>query len=128
LLRVWEIEVPVHLFTVRLEAAAKAVASLSRWSMPSRFPAVRRDLAFFFPGSTRHAEVETVLRREGGPWLASVELFDVYRKEAGDPVSLAYALQFQNPERTLAETEIQEIQDRMVAAVAGELGGRLRAK
>jgi len=38
------------------------------------------------------------------------------------------ALQFQHPERTLAEAEIQEIQDRMVAAVTRELGGRLRTR
>ena len=72
--------------------------------------------------------MEAVLRKHGEPWLASVELFDVYRKDAGGPLSLAYALQFQHPERTLAEAEIQEIQDRMVAAVTQDLGGRLRTR
>jgi phenylalanyl-tRNA synthetase beta chain len=128
LLREWEIEVPVHLFVARLDAVATAIHPQSRLSMPSRFPPVRRDLAFFFPAGTRHAEVEAVLRREGEPQLVSVELFDVYRKEATDPLSLAYALKFQHQERTLTEAEIQDTQDRMVAAVSSELGGRLRAK
>ena len=128
LLREWEIEVPVHLFVARLDAAAAAVTPQIRLSMPGRFPRVRRDLAFHFEGGARHAQVESVLRREGGPWLSSVELFDVYRKDAGGPLSLAYALQFQHSERTLAEAEIQEIQDRMVAAVTQELGGRLRTR
>ncbi len=128
LLREWDIEVPVHLFIARLDAVAAAIAPRSRLSMPGRFPPVRRDLAFFFPAGIRHDQVEAVLRREGGPWLASVELFDVYRKEAAGPLSLAYALQFQNPERTLAEAEIQSIQERMVAAVARELDGRLRTR
>jgi phenylalanyl-tRNA synthetase beta chain len=128
LLREWGIEVPVHLFVARLDALAMAVRPPSRVSMPGRFPPVRRDLAFFFPAGVRHDQVEAVLKREGGSWLASVELFDVYRKDATGPLSLAYALQFQNPERTLAEAEIQSIQDRMVAAVATELDGRLRTR
>jgi phenylalanyl-tRNA synthetase beta chain len=128
LLREWEIEVPVHLFMARLDSAANSVVLRPRMSLPGRFPPVRRDLAFFFPAGVRHTDVDAVLRREGGEWLVSVDLFDVYRKEAAGPLSLAYALQFQNPERTLAETEIQEIQDRMVAAVARDLAGRLRTR
>jgi phenylalanyl-tRNA synthetase beta subunit len=42
--------------------------------------------------------------------------------------SLAYALQFQSAERTMQESEIQSVQDRMAAAVAKECGGRLREK
>ncbi len=128
LLREWDIEVPVHLFIARLDATAAAAGTPKRLALPGRFPRVRRDLAFHFDGGARHDQVEEVLRRHGEPWLASVELFDVYRKDAAGPLSLAYALQFQHPERTLAEAEIQEIQDRMVTAVAQELGGRLRTR
>lgn len=128
LLREWDIEVPVHLFIARLDAIDSAAGATRRLTLPGRFPRVRRDLAFHFEGGTRHDQVESVLRKHGEPWLASVELFDIYRKEAGGPLSLAYALQFQHPERTLAEAEIQEIQDRMVAAVTQELGGRLRTR
>jgi phenylalanyl-tRNA synthetase beta chain len=128
LLREWDIEVPVHVFVARLDAAAAAVRKPLQIVLPGRFPQVRRDLAFHFEGGARHDQVDAVLRREGRPWLASVELFDVYRKDAAGPLSLAYALQFQHPERTLAEAEIEEIQDRMVAAVERELGGRLRTR
>jgi len=57
-------------------------------------------------------------------------LFDVYTGPGtpGGMKSMAYALAFQHPERTLAETEVQGIQDRMVAAVAKALGGRLRER
>jgi phenylalanyl-tRNA synthetase beta chain len=128
LLREWDIEVPVHLFVARLDAAAAAVLPASRLSLPGRFPSVRRDVAFFFPAGARHEQVESVLRREGGPWLQAVELFDVYRKDPTGPISLAYALRFQNPERTLNDGEIQDLQDRMVAAVAREMGGQLRTR
>jgi phenylalanyl-tRNA synthetase beta chain len=128
LLREWDIEVPVQLFIARLDAIYSAAGAPRHLTLPGRFPRVRRDLAFHFEGGARGDQVEAVLRKHGEPWLASVELFDVYRKDAAGPLSLAYALQFQHPERTLAEAEIQEIQDRMVAAVAQELGGRLRTR
>jgi len=42
--------------------------------------------------------------------------------------SLAFALQFQDPDQTLEDKDVQAIQDRIVAAVADQCGGRLREK
>lgn len=73
----------------------------------SRFPAVARDLALVVPEGTPATEVEGVIRGAGGALLESAALFDVYR---GSPVpeghvSLAYALFFRDPERTLTDTD-----------------------
>jgi phenylalanyl-tRNA synthetase beta chain len=127
-LRVWDSEVPVHLFVGFLDRLSHLATRAPRATLPGRFPPVRRDVAFFVPESVAHRELESVLRRSGGDWLASLELFDVYTG-SGTPQgmkSLAFALQFQHPERTLAESEVQGIQDQMSAAVAKECGGRLR--
>jgi len=129
LLGAWDIEVPVHLFAVLLDSLPFAPA-VSRAVMPGRFPPVRRDVAFFVPAGTSHADLERVLVTAGRPELRSAEVFDVY-VGPGTPAgmkSLAYALEFQDPQRTFTETEIREIQDRMVKAVASECGGRLRER
>ena len=42
--------------------------------------------------------------------------------------SMAFALQYQHPERTMTEPEVQTIQARIVAAVGKELGGQLRER
>jgi phenylalanyl-tRNA synthetase beta chain len=129
LLRQWEIEQPVHVFVALLEPLATR-ATTPRAHVPGRFPAVRRDLAFFVPRASSHGQVEHALARSGGAMLGWLELFDVY-EGPGTPEgmkSLAYALQFQHAERTLTEAEVQEIQVRMVAAVAKECGGRLRER
>jgi phenylalanyl-tRNA synthetase beta chain len=129
LLRGYEIEVPVQLFVGLLDPLRESAALLGL-KLPGRFPPVRRDLAFFVPANVSHREVERVLVAAAGDWLSSIELFDVYAGP-GTPQgskSLAYALQFQHPERTLLESEIQSVQDRMAAAVAKECGGRLREK
>ena len=130
LLRSWEIEVGVHLFVALLEPLADGASAVPRARVPGRFPPVRRDLAFFVPRATPHASVERSLAGTAGDWLRSIELFDVY-EGPGTPEgmkSLAYALQFQHAERTLTETEVTDLQSRMVTAVVQGCGGRLRER
>jgi phenylalanyl-tRNA synthetase beta chain len=72
--------------------------------------------------------VEAVIRRAGGELLTEARLFDVYQ---GAPIpkgrrSLAYALTYLAPDRTLTEVEVREIRERILASVAAELGGELR--
>jgi phenylalanyl-tRNA synthetase beta chain len=130
LLREWGIEVPVHLFLVLLDALPDGASKRAGVSLPGRFPPVRRDLAFFVPASVTHHEVHRALAAAAGERLASMDVFDVYAGP-GTPEgmkSLAFALQFQHPERTLTESEVQAIQDRMVRAVEKDCGGRLRER
>ncbi|HEY3215577.1 MAG TPA: phenylalanine--tRNA ligase subunit beta [Candidatus Eisenbacteria bacterium] len=130
LLRDWDIEVPVHLFVVLLDSLPRRMAATNRASMPGRFPPIRRDLAYYVPESVTYRELDAVVRGAAGDWLQSLELFDVYAGP-GTPAgmkSLAFTVQFQHPERTLADSEVQTVQDQMSAAVARECGGRLRER
>jgi phenylalanyl-tRNA synthetase beta chain len=129
-LRVWDIEVPVHLFVVRLDALESRTMAPGALRLPGRFPPARRDVAFFVNETLTHRQLEKTLAESAGERLGTIELFDIYTGP-GTPDgmrSLAYALEFQHPERTLTEAEVQTIQDRMVAAVAKEHGGRLRER
>jgi len=130
LLRGWDIEVPVHLFVVLLDPLSPDGAARPRVVLPGRFPPVRRDLAFFVPERTTHDELVAALRGAAGEWLVRLELFDVYVGPGTPPgmKSLAFALRFQHPERTLEETEVQKVQDRMTAAAATACGARLRER
>jgi phenylalanyl-tRNA synthetase beta chain len=130
LLRAWQIEVPVHLFAVLLDPLAASLRVPAGASLPARFPPVRRDVAFFVPEAVTHGQVEATLREAAGPWLVEIELFDVYAG-TGTPSgmkSLAYALRFQHPERTLTESEVASVQGRMVSALAEACGARLRER
>lgn len=128
LLRAWEVEAPVQVFVALLEPLVEAVTRTPRARVPGRFPPVRRDLAFFVPRAVTHAQVQGSLTGAAGGTLSSIELFDVYEGPGTPPgmKSLAFAVQLQTPERTLAESEVLELQSRMVAAVARECGGQLR--
>lgn len=128
LLRTWEIEAPVQLFVALLDPVFESDHDARRIVLPGRYPAVSRDLAFYVPQACTHRQLERTLAAAAGEWLATIELFDVYQGPQSPPgmKSMAYAVQFQHPERTLTEAEVQGIQDRMVAAVAKTCGGHLR--
>jgi phenylalanyl-tRNA synthetase beta chain len=130
MLKAWDIEVPLHVFVVQLDGLEARTPGPGALRLPGRFPSVRRDVAFFVDEKVTHRELERTLVEHAGAQLERIELFDIY-SGPGTPEgtrSLAYALQFQHPERTLTEAEVQTIQDRMVTAVTKEHGGRLRER
>ncbi|HEX9696930.1 MAG TPA: phenylalanine--tRNA ligase subunit beta [Actinomycetota bacterium] len=93
-----------------------------------RFPSVGRDLAVVAADDVPAAEIAAAVAEAAGPLLASVVPFDVYR---GDQVaaghrSVAFALQFRDPDRTLTDAEVDAAVARTLDAVAAR-GWTLRS-
>jgi phenylalanyl-tRNA synthetase beta chain len=93
------------------------------------FPALRQDLAVAVSDDVPADAVVALVRRAGGDLLADARVFDVYRgAQVGEGrTSLALALQFRAPDRTLSDEDVAPLRDRIVAALRDELGGELRA-
>jgi phenylalanyl-tRNA synthetase beta chain len=94
-----------------------------------RFPPVRRDLAFVVDAGVPAADMERALRDRGGALVRDVRLFDVF---TGAPVpegkrSLAFAVDFRAPDRTLTDDEVDAAISRMVEALERDLGAELRS-
>jgi phenylalanyl-tRNA synthetase beta chain len=128
--RAWKLDRPVYLFLASLDALARAARRTGPFAAFSRFPAVKRDLAFFVPSHVPHAVVEAKMRAAAGDLLQSACLFDVYRGQgvATDRKSLAYTLLFAHPERTLLESEVEAAQAEIVRMLAAEVGAVLRER
>lgn len=96
-------------------------------AVPS-YPAVKEDLAVIVDESVPAARVFEVVRQAGGAWLASVTLFDVFRSEAigAGKKSLAFSVAYQAPDRTLNDTEAAKQREKIVRALADQVGGVLR--
>ena len=95
----------------------------------SSYPVAKEDVALVVEAAVPAAEVEATLREGAGELLESVRLFDVY---TGDQVgegrkSLAYALRFRAPDRTLKEGEAAAARDAAVALAAERTGAVQRA-
>lgn len=126
LLKALDIDVDVLVFEVDLSALSRR--ELPRAQELSRFPAVRRDLAFVLPETVSWAQLADCVRRAGGSVLREVRLFDRYLGpgvEAGCK-SLAMGLILQDNSRTLTDRDVDAAITAMVAAAEQELGARIR--
>jgi len=94
------------------------------------YPAALQDLAVIVDDQVSAGTVEKLIAETGGFLLKNVGLFDVYR---GDPVpegrkSLAFALSFQAPDKTLRDDIVSKQVQRIVQRLQNELGAELRSQ
>ncbi|HWO68223.1 MAG TPA: phenylalanine--tRNA ligase subunit beta, partial [Umezawaea sp.] len=94
----------------------------------SAYPPVLLDVAVVVDAAVPAAEVAAVLEAGGGDLLEDIRLFDVYTGEqVGEGKrSLAYALRFRAPDRTLTVEEATAARDAAVASLAERHGATLR--
>ena len=92
------------------------------------FPELREDIAIVVASSVPAATVLDVVRQAGGKLLARAAVFDVYRGQPIPPgrTSLAIALTFRAPDRTLTDADVAPVREKIVARLGSELGGELR--
>ena len=79
-------------------------------------------------GDVSARDVAASITRGAGELLESLSLFDVYE---GDQVpdghkSVAFALRFRAPDRTLSAEELAGIRESIVETTAADVGARLR--
>ena len=102
-------------FTVKYEGIAK-------------FPSVVRDISLVMDKSLTAGEIEKIIRSESGAILESLELFDIYEGEriGADKKSMAYSITFRNKEKTLEESEISAVMDKILNGLQA-IGAVLRS-
>lgn len=115
-------------FEVDMEKLRACRSDDLEWAPPSRFPAVRRDLAVVVDESVEYADVVQAIRDGASGLLEETELFDVYRGEQlpTGRKSLAFSLAFRSFEKTLTEDEISAIMAGVRGKLATELGAQFR--
>ena len=121
---------PERTAAVELDLSALLAAAPPRGSVAaiSSFPVAKEDVALIVDASVPAGAVEAALRRGAGPLLESVQLFDVYTgpQVGGGRKSLAFALRFRAPDRTLTDTESGAARDAAVAVAVAEVGAEHR--
>jgi phenylalanyl-tRNA synthetase beta chain len=121
------VEERVGVLELNLSVLLASEAKVPMWKPTSRFPSSDLDLAFATPDSVTAEKVEKAIKQAAGSLLVDVMLFDVYRGAgvAPDSRSLAYRLRLQAMDRTLSDTELTEVRNKVIAGVA-KLGATLR--
>ena len=119
-------DLPARTVAAEIDLDAVIAAAPTGGEVPpvSGFPLAKEDVALIVADEVPAAEVERALRSGAGPLLESLALFDVY---TGPPMpaghkSLAFALRFRAPDRTLTDAETAAARDAAVAAAAEQTG------
>ena len=93
-----------------------------------RFPAVMRDISLVCDDALTAGELEKCIRRAGGEYLESVEVFDVY-KGVNIPEgkkSVSFALALRAGDQTLTDDHADEAVAAILDALAREYGAVIR--
>jgi phenylalanyl-tRNA synthetase beta chain len=114
---------------VLLDALVQDDVLLPKFHPYSTYPASDRDIAFFAPVKVSVSEIEKVITKAGKGLLESVELFDEYRGENVPPGqrSLAFRLIYRASDRTLTESEVQPVHDKVRTSLVEKFGVSLRS-
>jgi phenylalanyl-tRNA synthetase beta chain len=94
----------------------------------SKFPSVRRDLAFVVADGVAWAELAATVRKAAGPTLSDLRLFDRYVGKGVEKgfKSLAMGLILQDDSRTLTDRDVDAVVAAIVAALRGDHGAEIR--
>jgi phenylalanyl-tRNA synthetase beta chain len=94
----------------------------------STYPVAKEDVALVVAEDLPAAELAATLREGAGPLCESVRLFDVYTgQQVGEGhKSLAFALRFRAPDRTLTEKETAAAREAAVALAVQRHGAQQR--
>ena len=126
LARKFELDGPVYLFEIALEAVRKA--GLPALAAVSRFPAIHRDLAVVVDEDTPAAALTSLIWSCEPKLLKELRIFDVYRGKGVDSgrKSIALSLILQESSRTLNEDAVDKIMVNISSRLAAELGAQIR--
>ena len=113
---------------LELKKLLKKVGEVGKVSAVPQFPLVRRDIALVAAKEVTHEAIVQTIRKNGGKELTKVELFDIFKsKDLKDGRrSLAYALEFRSPERTLTDDEVGKTFQRIVESLKATAGIEVR--
>ncbi len=119
----FEVDLPVAVVEIRLSGLSLAPQAV-KFENFARFPVVKRDLSLLVPEAVSYGSVDEVVRAAGGPLLATVDLFDIYRGK-GVPEGLgAYGirLKFRSAKGNLKGKAVDKAIEGILKGLKADLG------
>ena len=116
-------------WVAELDQSSVLQTYVSNFTELSRFPSVRRDIAVLISDKINVSEIQQLIEKTGGELLDSSWLFDVYTGQGVEEGkrSLAFALLWQHPSRTLEDAEIKSGMDNILQVLENTYQATLRA-
>ena len=122
------LDLDAEVIAFEVDLAPLSARALPRAGDLSRYPSVRRDIAFVVADTVPWAEIAATARTAAGPLLRDVQLFDRYvgqGVESGQK-SLAMGLILQDNSRTLTDADVAQVVAQVVAAIGDAHDAKVR--
>ena len=118
----------VYVLEINLDKLLAKRTGKMKYKEISKFPSIKKDLAFVMDKKIESKTVETVIRKAAGNLLSNIEVFDVYTGEnvGENEKSIAYSLTFMNVKKTLTEEEVSVVFDKIIKEVESKCEAKLR--
>ena len=125
------IKIPVFYAEIALDSWLKQTPQPERFRPVPAFPSIRRDLAVVLPKAVAQARVQEAIWAAKAPCLETVHLFDLFLDPKGEKIpaeqkSLAYAMTYRAPDRTLTEREVNDAHELIRKKLTADLGCAFR--
>ena len=124
----FELENEIFVFELDASVLSEAAGEGFHVNIPSRFPAMTRDISLLAPHAIPVGEIFAVMAKVGGSILADISLFDLYAGEhvpAGQK-SLAFRLTYRADDRTLTVEETDADHAKVLKALIKDLELEIR--
>lgn len=125
----YELRHRAYIALIDFDALVRHISITPKFDPFSKTPPADRDIALVVPEKTSAAAIESTVRAAAGVLLENARVFDVYQGEniADGFKSMAVALRFRAPDRTLQESEIEAAMQSVRESCAAKLDAQLRA-
>ena len=119
----------VYVAEISLTKLIKPIKPI-KYKESSKYPEIKKDMAFIVDKNTSSKEIETEIKRAGGRLLTNIDVFDVYTGEnvKDNEKSIAYNLTFSSTEKTLTDEEVMEVFNNIINKVETKLNAKLRSE
>ncbi len=118
----------VYVLEINLDELLQKKVGKMKYKEISKFPSVKKDVAFVVDKALTSKEIEKVIKSAGGSLLTNIEVFDVYTGSNLDEnkKSIAYALTFEDTKKTLTDEETNALLDKIIDTVSKKCNAEIR--
>ena len=124
----YDIDCPVYCAEIDMDALMALQLPEPTYTPLPKFPTVTRDLAIVCNEEITVAQAEAVMEKAAGKLLRDITLFDIYRGTniPDGKKSMAFSLSLRADDRTLTDSDSEQVVARVLDAMQKELGAVLR--
>ena len=126
--KAFKINAEVYAAEIDFAALMEKSDSARHYVQLPKFPAMTRDIAVVVDETVNVGEIEDIISKNMGAIGESCALFDVYRdsKLGEGKKSVAYSIVFRAADRTLTDSEVNDVMSKITENLKSELGADLR--